>query len=436
MQLPPIDYRARIARLSGLLDGGAYLALAQPMAYRNSTVEHPWRQESTLYYLTGFAEPDAALVVAPERAEGDRVHLFLREKDPERELWDGRRLGIAAAKTKLAIDHAHPFDMLWEKLPDLLAEAKKLWCSLGTSEAYDREIIRALNVHKARHGRRGLACRLPVFDAQYLAGRMRLRKEPEEIERLRRAAEATRSAYREVFKTVRPGQSERDVHGLLLKEFLAGGAEMEAYGSIVAGGANACVLHYRDNDQALRDGELLLIDAGGQLDYYACDVTRTFPVGKRFTPEQKALYEHVLDAQKVAIARAVVGSSLPQIHEAAIDRLVDGMLDLKLLSGSKAELIAKGAFRKYYPHGTSHWIGMDVHDVGVYQDLGKPVALEPGMYFSVEPGLYVDPSDATAPAGLRGVGVRIEDDVLVTSAGPEVVTHGIAKEVHELENRF
>jgi Xaa-Pro aminopeptidase len=436
MQLSPIDYGARLARAGQLLDGGAMLVMAQPMAYRNSTVEHPWRQDGTFYYLTGFEETDAALLILPFRPEGERHVLFLRDKDPERELWDGRRLGVAEAKRKLAIDQAYPFHTLWQKLPDLIGEANKLYCILGQSPEFDREIIQALAVHKGRYGKKHLACKIPIHDASYVAGRLRLRKGPEEVERMRVAAAASRKAYEKMYKAVRPGMTERDVHGLLIGEFLANGGEREAYGSIVAGGANACVLHYRDNNMPLKDGDLLLIDAGAEFQCYASDVTRTFPVGKRFTPEQKAVYEVVLEAQKAAIAKATVGSSLAAIHDEASAKLTDGLIELKILKGSREEVMAKGAHRKYFPHGTSHWIGMDVHDVGVYQEHGKPVPLEPGMYFSVEPGLYFDPADESVPEAFRGIGVRIEDDVLVTSGGPDVVTTGIAKEVRELENRY
>lgn len=435
MQLSQVDYGARLNRVEAALDGGALLVMAQPIAYRNSSVEHAWRQDSTFFYLTGFEEPDAALLILPFKPEGERHILFLRDKDPERELWDGRRLGVTGAKSQLTIDQAQPFPTLWQKLPDLLGEANKLYCNLGQSPEYDREIIQALITHKNRHGKKHHACKIPIYDAGYLAGKLRLRKGPEEVERLRIAASATRKAYAKMYQTVRPGLTERDVYGLLLGEFLANGGDREAYGSIVAGGANACVLHYRENNMPLHDGDVLLIDAGAEFQCYASDVTRTLPVGKRFSAPQKAIYEIVLEAQKAAIAKATVGSSLPAIHDEATRKLVDGLLQLKLMQGHPEELIAKGAHKKYFPHGTSHWIGMDVHDVGVYQEHGKPVGLEPGMYFSVEPGLYFDPKDESVPAAFRGIGVRIEDDVLVTSGGPDVVTTGIAKEVRELENR-
>jgi Xaa-Pro aminopeptidase len=436
MQLTPIHHRSRLDRIAPLTEGGALVALSQPTALRNSTVEHIWRQESFLYWLTGFEEPESALVVAPYRPEGQRYILFLRDKDPERELWDGRRLGVAGAKAKLAIDEAYPIGELWTRLPELMNGAKRVYYNFGVDETNDRRFLQALAAHKARFGKKGLAVKLPVYDASYPAGQVRLRKQPEEADRLRAAATATKKAYATVLPLIRPGMNERDVHGLLIGEFMKNGGEMEAYGSIVAGGANACVLHYRENNMPLKDGELLLIDAGTQYQYYASDVTRTLPVGKRFTPEQKDLYEIVLAAQKAAIHEARVGQTLKHIHDAAVDKLVDGLLTVKLLKGSKAEIVEKGTFRKYYPHGTSHWIGMDVHDVGQYQDGDAHVPLESGMYFSVEPGLYVDPADENAPPAFRGIGIRVEDDVMVTPSGPDVFTAGIAKEVHELENRY
>lgn len=436
MKVSPIDYRARHEELAAELGGGALLLLSQPSAYRNSTVANAWRQDSFFHFLTGFEEPESAFLYLSHRPKGERAHLFLCEKDPVRELWEGRRLGLSEAKKRLPVDEVHPITSLWEKVPQLLGAATKLYAPLGMSEDYDRNIIQVLTRHKAAHGKKNLACKLPVFDADYAAGRLRLRKRPDEVERMRAAADVTRKTFAKIYQTVRPGMNERDVHGLILGEFLRNGGEMESYGSIVAGGVNACVLHYRENNAPLNDGELLLIDAGAQYGYYASDVTRTFPIGKRFSPEQRALYDIVLEAQKASIAKAVPGSSLTAVHDATVERLTEGLIDLGFLKGSKQEIIETLSYKRYFAHGTSHWIGMDVHDVGVYSHEGQPVKLEPGMYFSVEPGLYVDPSDELVPERFRGIGIRIEDDVLVTAGGYDVVTTGIAKEVAELENRY
>ena len=432
----PIDFRARRARLASEARGAAVVVLAQPVAYRNSTVEHSYRQDSLLYYLTGFVEPEAALVVLPHRPEGERIVLFMRERDPERETWDGRRLGIERAKEHLGVDQAFPFHTLWDKLPELLGGADGVYFNLGVDDVYDRAFIGALKAHRAKFGKRGLSAKLPVHDVTLLSGRLRLYKEPAEIERMRVAAVATHAGHARALERTRPGMNEREVHALLVGEFLAHGAEMEAYGAIVAGGINSCILHYRENDARLKDGDLLLIDAGAQFDYYACDVTRTFPVGQRFTPEQRAIYDVVLAAQKAAIAKAIPGSTLEDMHMTAIERLVEGLLDLKIMTGSKEMIIKDRLFTRYYMHGTSHWIGMDVHDAGLYFQDGRPLALAPGMYFSVEPGLYFDPADTAVPAAFRGIGIRIEDDVLITAGGNEVITAKIAKEPGELENRY
>jgi Xaa-Pro aminopeptidase len=436
MTLRPIDYRARHARAAAMMEQGALIVMSQPTAYRNSTVEHSWRQESFFHWLTGFEEPGSCFVLLANRPEGERAHIFVREKNPERELWDGRRLGVDAAGKTLAVDHAYSSETFWKTLPDLLGDAQRLWYNFGLSEEYDRQFITTLGQHKARFGKKNLSCRLPVYDSLYLAGLLRLKKTPDEVERMRAAAGITRKTFEKIYQSVRPGMSEKDVYGIIQGEFLKNDADMESYGTIIAGGTNACVLHYRDNNQPLRDGELLLIDAGAQFQYYASDVTRTFPVGKQFSSEQKALYDIVLRSQKAAIAKSTVGSSLPDIHDEAVAVLTEGLIDLKFLKGSKDEIIESHAYRRFYPHSTSHWIGMDVHDVGVYQQEGQPVALEPGMFFSVEPGLYVQPEDDTVPAAFRGIGIRIEDDVLVTAGGPDVLTTGIAKEIAELENRL
>lgn len=435
MNLRPIDYRARHTQATALMENGALIVMSQPTAYRNSTVAHPWRQESFFHWMTGFEEPGSCFVLLANRPEGERSHIFVREKNPERELWDGRRLGVEAAGKTLAVDKSHSVDTFWQTVPELLGDSSRVWFNLGLNEEYDRKFIALLNQHKASFGKKNLSCRLPVYDSLYLAGMLRLKKSPAEIDRMCTAAGITRKTFEKIYQTVRPGMSEKDVYGIIQGEFLKNDADMESYGTIVAGGPNACILHYIENNQPLRDNELLLIDAGAQFQYYASDVTRTFPIGKKFTPEQRAMYDIVLRSQKSAIAKATIGSSLPAIHDEAVSVLVDGMLDLKFLKGSKDEIITKQAYKRFYPHGTSHWIGMDVHDVGVYQEGGHPVALDTGMFFSVEPGLYVQADDDSVPAAFRGIGIRIEDDVLVTEDGPDVLTSGIAKEVTELENR-
>ena len=432
LSLPVVDYRSRIRRAAEYLKGGALLVLAQPQGYRNSTVEGIYRQDSLFYYLTGFSETDAALLIRSHRAEGDgRVILFLRDKDPVAELWNGTRLGVAAAKSSLAIDEAHPWESFWSKLPELLAGASSLHYGLGLWPDTDRKVIESLRKYRATAGR-DLAGMLPVHDSSEISGVLRLIKGPEEIARMKAAARVTRNAFKKVIAELKPGMTERDVYATLMGGFLAGGAEMEAYGSIVAGGQNACVLHYRDNSAPLVDGELLLIDAGSQVDNYASDVTRTFPINGRFTPAQKALYEICLKSQKDAIARCRPGGDWQDVQNAAFRTIAQGLIELGLIKMGVDEAIEKGAHKHFCPHRISHWIGLDVHAAGAYTENGKPVPFRAGMYFRVEPGIYINKSDDSVPAEYRGIGIRIEDDVLITESGYEVITEGIPKEVSEI----
>lgn len=435
MSLTPINYRARLDAACAELAEGAMLLLSQPTAFRNASQQHPYRQESFLHYLTGFEEPHSALLILGHKPEGERYVMFLQDNDAFAELWEGKRLGVKNAPNTLKVDVAYPRDQLWDKLPELTDGALRLYYHLGRNEKADREVIAAIHRLKQRRGKISQSL-ISIHDPNFVSGRMRLRKSPEEIERMRKAADITRNAFAKVYASVRPGMNEREVWAILMGEFLRQGADMEAYTSIVAGGVNACCLHYHGNNQPLNDNEMLLIDAGAQFGYYASDVTRTFPIGKKFTPEQKAVYEVTLEAQLAAIDKARVGSSLPKIHDAAVEKLVDGMLQMKFFKESRQQVMEQNLFRKYYPHSTSHWIGMDTHDVGDYSEDGAPRVLQTGMYFSVEPGIYIEPNDVTLPEAFRGIGVRIEDDVLVTEAGPDVLTAGIAKKVSDLENRF
>ena len=434
IRVSAINYQERRTKALNLIGEGALLLTSFPVSQRYASIGEPYRQDSFLHYLTGFEEQDCALLLVGQKGGGGKSVLFLRDKDPVGELWEGRRLGVAKAKETFKMEDAFPISELWDKLPALLVENDRIFYRFGRNEDEDRRFINAMQVHRKTRGRT-ITSSLPVFDTDEVSGKMRLFKGPEEIERMRGAAAVTRKTFEKVYKTVRPGMSERDVHGLILQEFLQGGAEMQAYGAIVAGGVNACILHYKENSMPLNDGELLLIDAGSQFQYYASDVTRTFPVGKKFSAEQRAVYDIVLEAQLKAIDKAKPGATLANLHDISIEVITDGLFHIGILKGSKAEAVEKKSFFKYFPHKTSHWIGMDVHDVGDYFVNGKPRAFEPGMYFSVEPGIYIDPSDDTVPAGFRGVGIRIEDDVLITTNGNDVITGGIAKKPSELENR-
>lgn len=433
LDLPIVNYGERLKAVIERLDGHAMLLMAQPQAYRNSTVEAAWRQDAFFYYLTGFNEPEAALLILSNRAAGEpRVLLFLRDKDPTAELWNGLRMGVADAKSRLPIDDAFSINELWTKLPTLLGTSKGLYYSLGQSSENDRRIIECVRKHRVGAARNAMGM-LSLLDPALIGGVLRVIKRPEEIARMRAAAGITKNAFIQVLKDLSPSQTERDIHATLLREFLKGGAEMEAYGSIVAGGNNACVLHYRDNNAPLRDGDLVLIDAGSQVDNYASDVTRTFPVNGKFSPSQRALYEICLQSQKDAISQAKPGNSWMTVQDAAFKTLAQGLVDLGLIKTSLTEAMEKNAYKHFCPHSISHWIGLDVHDAGQYRDDAGPVSFRPGMYFSVEPGIYINRNDESVPKEFRGIGIRIEDDVLITETGCDVLTFGIPKEVSEVE---
>ena len=432
--LPPIDYSARVAAARQLLGNAAMLLQPVPEAVRNSDVFHNFRQDSLIHYLTGFSEPDCALLILGTKVQGAGAVLFLREKDKLAELWTGFRLGVEAAAEELAVDEAYPTAELWERLPELLRPCERLYTHLGRDPQKDIQLIAALGKHRRSKGRTKVGM-LPVFDAELISGQLRMRKSPGEIARMRHAASITTKGFSAVSAALKPGMNERDIHGILVGEYLKGGAEMEAYSAIVAGGANACCLHYHANDCELRDGELLLIDSGCQFDYYASDVTRTLSIGKRFSGEQKAIYEIVLNAQLKAIDACRVGSTLKNVHATALNAMVEGLLELKLLSGSVEEILEKKTYKDLCPHNTSHWIGMDVHDVGDYEDENGPLNFKPGMAFTVEPGIYVQDYNESVPACYRGIGVRIEDDIVITDDGPEILTSAIPKSVDAMEGR-
>ena len=430
----PVDYQLRRQRAINLLEGSSLLLLSQPDTVRNASTHHPYRQESFFAYLSGFYEPDSALVIAAHRPVGDQVHLFLRDLDLAQEIWTGKRLGLERAKGELKVDQVHRSDKLWTLLPDLLKGTVQLYAQLGLSEIYDRHILNVLLTHKQKFGKMGRSALLPLLDAREIAGILRIKKQPEEIIRLREAARITEKAFRRIMALTRPGMNERQVHAMLLSTYLEEGAEMEAYPAIVAGGERGFYLHYQENNKILADGDTILVDSGCQYQYYCCDVTRTFPVSKTFSQQQKDIYQVVFQAQKNALSVAVAGSSLEKIHRTTIESLTQGLIDLGLLQSSLDQAIQQELYKPFYPHGTSHWIGMDVHDVGLYYQKGCPVPLEDGMYFSVEPGLYFNPQDTRIPVHFRGISVRIEDDVLIESHSSTVVTGSIPKEIGELES--
>ncbi len=413
--------------------GASFLIFAPELVIRNQDVYFPFRQDSYFYYLTGFEEAESALVMT---ATGKTV-LFVMRRDAEREIWEGERYGVEGALTTFGVDATYPIEELPSRLPELLKGSERLYYRQKMSERQDRLVLEALERHRTSDGRSGRGL-LSVMDPSMILAEMRMFKDEEEVESLRKACSITARAHLKLMQTVRPGQNEGEVEALVDYEFRRNGCHRNGYGSIVAGGKNATCLHYHSNNEVLKDGDLLLVDAGGEYDYFTSDITRTFPVGRRFTDDQARFYDLVLESQMAAIAMAKPGNTLAAIHRKATEVLTQGLIDMSLLSGSVDELIKSGAIKRFYPHGTGHWLGMDVHDVGLYQIKNKelkdePRPLKPGMCFTIEPGLYIQPGDLDAPPEYRGIGIRIEDDILITESGCEVLTHEAPKLRSDIE---
>ncbi len=427
---PFIDRRQRLLAEMEAEGGGALLIPTAREQVRSRDSHYPFRFDSDFYYLTGFTEPDAWLLL---RTHGEpRTILFCRARDPEREKWDGLRLGPERTKETLAIDAAFPLSALDEQLVELIAGAPTLWAPLFEAEAIDA-VLRRLKAALAAKSRQGVTPPEQWRDVRTLLARHRRIKSPWEIERMRQSAAIAAAAHRAAMVAARPGISEGELEGILLAAFRQGGAEGPSYPPIVAGGANACILHYTENRAAIPEGALVLIDAGCEYRGYASDITRTFPVNGRFSGAQRVLYELVLAAQEAAIAAARPGVSFDALHEAATRTLVTGLVDLGLLRGSIDELIAAKAHTRFYPHRTSHWLGLDVHDAGAYRDGNNPVQLAPGMVLTIEPGLYIDPAD-DIPPDFHGIGIRIEDDVLITDEGVELLTRDVPVAIDAIED--
>jgi Xaa-Pro aminopeptidase len=406
---------------------------------RNADADYPYRHDSYFYYLTGFTEPEATLVLIAGAT--DQAILFCREKNEEREIWDGYRYGPAAAKEKFGFDAGHAIDTIDTELPKLMANVNALFYALGSSQKLDAQIQAWLNSVRAQ-ARAGITAPSKAVDIRVLLNDMRLIKDEYEIAIMQRAADISSQAHARAMRTSKAGLREYHLEAELLHEFRSQGSQFPAYGSIVATGANACVLHYRAGDAELRDGDLVLIDAGCELDSYASDITRTFPVNGKFSGPQKVLYELVLNAQAAAIAVTAPGKRFTDGHDAALKVLAEGMLDTGLLNknkvGSLEDVIANGDYRQFYMHRTSHWLGMDVHDVGDYRDHvpegeQKPWrTLMPGMVLTIEPGIYVRPAEGV-PKEFWNIGIRVEDDALVTASGCDILTHKAPKTIAEIE---
>jgi Xaa-Pro aminopeptidase len=422
-------YTQRRRRLAEQMQTGVAVVPTAPERPRNRDSIYPYRFDSYFHYLTGFGEPEAVLVLVAGAAP--KSILFCREKNPEREVWDGFRYGPEAACETFSFDEAHPIAMLDEMMTKLLADQPSLHFHLGADSAWDARAVGWLNAVRAEV-RNGITAPSAIRDVRVLLDEMRLIKSAEEVGTMRRAAEISTAAHRRAMQQVRPGRHEYEIEAELLHEFRRHGAQAPAYSSIVAGGANACVLHYVDNSDGLRDGDLLLIDAGCELDGYAADITRTFPVNGRYSAAQKDVYEMVLAAQAAAIGAVKIGASWDEPHQAALKVLVQGMIDLGLCTGSVGGVLESGDYKRFYMHKTGHWLGMDVHDVGDYKKSGEWRPLEAGMVLTVEPGCYIRPGEGV-PEHLWNIGIRIEDDVLVTARGCEVLTVAAPKTVAEIE---
>src|SRR5271154_1602496 len=403
---------------------------AAPVRHRNGDIEYAYRQDSQFYYLTGFPEPDAVAVLAPGRPQAEYL-LFVREHDALRESWEGARAGTDGAVGRYGADDAFPIEDIDEILPGLMEQRSKIFYSMGTHLDFDPRILSWVSGLRVQS--RQSAGGLQEFVAlNHVLDDMRLYKSRPELQSLRRAAKIAMGAHRRAIRFTRPGRMEYEVMAEVLHEFRSHNADI-SYQPIVGGGANACVMHYRDNNQLLRDGDLLLLDAGCEHDYYASDVTRTFPVGGRFTAVQRAVYEVVLEAQLAAIDKVRPGNHWNQPHEAAVRVVTQGLVKLGLLEGPCPKLIKEQAYLPFFNHRTGHWLGLDVHDVGDYKVGGEWRVLEPGMALTVEPGIYIRPS-ARIPKEFWNIGVRIEDEVLVTADAPQVLTGALEKTPEAIES--
>ncbi len=422
-------YAARRARLMAELGSDAVAVLATaPERLRNRDSHYPYRFDSHFYYLTGFAEPEAVLVL---HGASGRSILFCRERDPEREIWDGLRYGPQAAREAFGFDEAWPIGELDQRLPDWLSGQAALHCVLGEDAAWDRRVLDWLQALRAL-ARNGVQAPRGMFDLRRVLDAMRLIKDEHEIAIMQRSADIAAAAHCRAMRATRPGMNEYQIEAELLYEFRRQGAQAPAYTSIVAGGAHACVLHYVENNGWLADGELLLVDAGCELDGYASDITRTFPVNGRFTGAARDVYACVLAAQAAALEQVRPGNSWQAPHEAAVRVLAQGMLDWRLLQGSLDGVVESGAYKRFYMHRTGHWLGLDVHDVGEYKQGGEWRPLQPGMVLTVEPGCYIRAAE-DIPQAFCNIGVRIEDDVLVDVDGHRVLTSAVPSAMAGIE---
>ena len=420
--------RRQLMRMAG--DGSIVILCAAPARVRNNDVHYPYRQDSDFLYLTGFREPDAVLVMLPAEG-GGRSILFCRERDPEREMWDGPMAGLKGAVGSYGMDEAFAISELEKRLPPMLQNRDRIFYDLGRAPMFDQRLIAWINALRDKP-RKTFHAPEEIHGLDHLLHDLRLFKNRDELAVMKRSAAVAIEAHERALQLCEPGLNESDVHAELLHTFTRHHCE-PSYQPIVGGGANACILHYIANRDPLRDGDLLLVDAGAEYDGYASDITRTFPVNGRYSPEQRDLYEVVLAAQLAAIEKARAGNQWQDVHNEAVRVATQGMIDLGILKHSLEREIEEEGYKHFYVHNTGHWLGLDVHDVGEYQIDGHSRELEPGMVMTVEPGIYISPRDTSVRKCFRGLGIRIEDNVAITSGAPIVLTGALVKHPDAIE---
>ncbi|AXY59531.1 Xaa-Pro aminopeptidase [Acinetobacter sp. WCHAc010052] len=433
-KLTQADFKERRDRLAEEMGPHGIAVIAtSPVAMRNRDADYKFRADSSFFWLTGFAEPEAVAVIETYESidEGYTYSLFCRERNREMEIWNGYRAGVDGAVDDFEADEAYAIDLLDDEIQEKLQNKTRLFYRIGQQAAFDARVAGWI-AKASGESRRGTSAPAQLVQLDRIIDELRLHKTEQELELMQIASDISAEAHTRAMQTVKPGMMEYALEAELNYIFGKNGC-VPSYNSIVGGGENACILHYVENDKVLKDGDLVLIDAACEYQLYASDITRTFPVNGKFSPEQKALYNVVLDSQIAAIHAVQIGNSYKEPHNVAVRILVQGLLDLGIMQGNIDEIIEKEAYRQFYMHGTGHWLGMDVHDVGTYKQDGEWRAYEEGMVVTVEPGLYIAPDDETVDVKWRGIGIRIEDDVVATENGPRVLTAAVVKSVEEIE---
>lgn len=430
LTLSPEIYKKRREEFLSKLGNGVAIFPSAPTTIRTNDTDYRYRQNSDLYYLTGFTEPETVCLLAPNHPEHKFV-LFVRPRNEEKEIWEGRRVGPEGAKELLGADATYEIEKLDEELPKYLEKVDFIYYSLGNEQRFDQRIINLIKYFRSMRRRNGVGP-YSVVDPTEILQEMRLIKTSEELELMRRSATIAAQAHLAAMKAVKVGMYEFEIEAIIEHYFRRSGANAPAYNSIVGAGANTTILHYVENSCQIKDNDLLLVDAGAEYEHYCSDITRTYPANGRFSTEQKEIYEIVLNAQLAAIEKVKPGAAFDDVHQAALDVIVDGLFNLGLLSGERDKVIEEKQYQKFFMHRTSHWLGIDTHDVGKYKQSDQSRLLEPGMILTVEPGIYIRPMD-DVPAKYHNIGIRIEDDVLVTEQGAEILTALVPKQINELE---